>query len=106
MRLGDKLDPHLTKSESHALNRLRTPNQIQAFLDELTYSTEEAYRCPLRVLHERVAHCYDGALLAAALLRRRGHPPLILEMLPNHRAEISDLGLKGKYEVKISLVHR
>jgi hypothetical protein len=32
-----------------------------------------------------VAHCYDGALLAAALLRRLGHPPLILEMLPNRR---------------------
>jgi hypothetical protein len=85
MRRGDIFDRHLTKSESQLLNRLRTPNRIQAFLDELTYSTEEAYRCPLRVLHERVAHCYDGALLAAALLRRLGHPPLILEMLPNRR---------------------
>jgi hypothetical protein len=85
MRLGDIFDRHLTKSENQVLNRLRTPNQIQAFLDELTYSTEEAYRCPLRVLHERVAHCYDGALLAAALLRHLGHPPLILEMLPNRR---------------------
>ena len=85
MRLGDVFDQHLAKSERQVLKRLRTPNQIQAFLDELTYSTEETYRCPLRVLHERVAHCYDGALLAAALLRRLGHPPLILEMLPNRR---------------------
>jgi hypothetical protein len=85
MRLGDKLDPYLRKSERQLLNRLTTPNKIQAFLDQLAYSTEETYRCPLRALRERVAHCYDGALLAAALLRRRGYPPLILEMLPNRR---------------------
>ncbi len=85
MKLGDKLDLHLTKSERQLLKPLRTPEKIQAFLDQLAYSTEETYRCPLRALRERVAHCYDGALLAAALLRRRGYPPLILEMLPNRR---------------------
>jgi len=51
----------------------------------LAYSTEEVYRCPLRVLRERIAHCFDGALFAAAALRRIGFPPLILEMLPNDR---------------------
>jgi hypothetical protein len=76
---------HLTKSELRILRRLTTPEKIQAFLDELAYSTEGTYRCPLRVLRERMAHCYDGALFAAAMLRRLGHPPLILEMLPNHR---------------------
>ena len=85
MHFENKLDRHLTRSELRNLARLTTPIKIQAFLDELDYSTEETYRCPLRVLRERVAHCYDGALLAAALLRRLGHPPLILEMLPNHR---------------------
>lgn len=67
------------------MTQLTTPHAIQLFLDELDYSTEPIYRCPLRVLRERVGHCFDGALFAAAALRRLGHPPLILDMLPNDR---------------------
>jgi hypothetical protein len=32
-----------------------------------------------------MAHCFDGALFAAATLRRLGYPPLIMDMLPNDR---------------------
>jgi len=67
------------------MGRLSTPNKIQTFIDELGYSTEGTYRCPLRVLRERVAHCFDGALFAAAALRRLGYPPLILYMISNDR---------------------
>ncbi len=75
----------LKGSERQSLETLSTPIKIQAFLDELPYSTEHIYRCPLRVLRDRVAHCFDGALFAAAALRRLGYPPLILEMVPNDR---------------------
>lgn len=85
MSSENQFDHHLTESEGRILGRLNTPGKIQIFLDGLAYSTEKTYRCPLRVLQERVAHCYDGALFAAAMLRRLGYPPLILEMLPNHR---------------------
>jgi hypothetical protein len=85
MNSDNHFDRHLTQSERRILGPLATPGKIQTFLDELAYSIEKTYRCPLRVLRERVAHCYDGALFAAAMLRRLGHPPLILEMLPNHR---------------------
>ncbi|MFO1434593.1 MAG: hypothetical protein U1F76_31685 [Candidatus Competibacteraceae bacterium] len=78
-------DRALTESEHQLIANLDTPNSIQHFLDDLTYSTEEIYRCPLRVLRERVGHCFDGALFAAAMLRRLGHPPSILDMLPNDR---------------------
>jgi hypothetical protein len=59
--------------------------KIQNFLDQLAYSSEDAYRCPLRVVREKRAHCFDGAILAAAALRRCGYPPIILELLPNGR---------------------
>jgi hypothetical protein len=75
----------LKGSERQFLETLSTPIKIQAFLDELPYSTEHIYRCPLRVLRDRVAHCFDGALFAAAALRRLGYPPLILELVPNDR---------------------
>lgn len=75
----------LTKSERQFMARLTTPVKIQAFLDKVIYSSEEIYRCPLRVLRDRVGHCFDGAVFAAAALRRLGHPPLILDLLPNSR---------------------
>lgn len=75
----------LKGSERQFFETLSTPIKIQAFLDELPYSTEHIYRCPLRVLRDQVAHCFDGALFAAAALRRLGYPPLILEMVPNDR---------------------
>jgi hypothetical protein len=75
----------LSQSERRLFETLTTPTRIQAFLDEVPYSTEHVYRCPVRVLRERVAHCFDGALFAAAALRQLGHAPLIIEMVPNGR---------------------
>ena len=75
----------LNRSEGRVLAGLTTPRQIQAFLDDLLYSADPFYRCPLRVLRERTAHCFDGALFAAAMLRRLGYPPLILDIVPNDR---------------------
>ncbi len=73
----------LTKSERWLWVQFTTPMRIQAFLDKVPYSVETGYRCPLRVLRERMGHCFDGALFAAAALRRLGNPPLILNMIAN-----------------------
>ncbi len=62
------------------LEKLDTPWKIQQFLDATPYSTEPIYRSPLSVLRDRRAHCFDGALLAAAALRRLGQRPLIVDM--------------------------
>jgi hypothetical protein len=71
----------LTPSERQVMVKLTTPRKIQDFLDGLPYSLETSYRCPLRVLRDRVAHCYDGALFGAAALHCLGYPPLILNMI-------------------------
>jgi hypothetical protein len=80
MSIIEDFNQGLTKSEHRMIAQLTTPRKIQDFLDGLPYSVETAYRCPLRVFRERVAHCFDGALFGAAALRCLGYPPLILNM--------------------------
>jgi hypothetical protein len=65
------------------LPRLGTPEKLQAFLDTLAYNPEDGwFRCPARVVRDRVAHCFEGAVFAAAVLREQGYPPLIVNMFP------------------------
>lgn len=64
---------------AHAVN-FASPVEIQAFLDATAYSDEPFYRCPARVAVDRRANCVDGALFAAAALRRLGMPPLVLDL--------------------------
>jgi hypothetical protein len=50
----------LRRAEQKAMASLTSPPKIQDFLDQTSYSTEDIYRCPLRVLREQRAHCFDG----------------------------------------------
>ena len=75
----------LNDEEKELVVGLDSPQKIQAFLDSISYSSDPIYRCPLRVLRDRVAHCFDGALFAAAILYQIGYPPLIIDMIPNDR---------------------
>ena len=63
---------------------LGRPDRIQCFLDEeILYNKEadgETAFSPRRVLRECRAHCFEGALLAAAALRRLGHAPLVVQL--------------------------
>lgn len=85
MALLEAFDRELTESERRMVNGLTRPAKIQDFLDGVPYSTDEFYRCPLRVLRDRTAHCFDGAVFAAAALRRIGYPPLLLDLMSNGR---------------------
>lgn len=70
--------------EERVLKALKTPEKIQRFLDtDIAYNKEpdgDTIRSPRRVLRDRVAHCLEGALLAAAALRVHGLPPLLLDL--------------------------
>src|SRR4030042_2247499 len=71
----------LSAKERRLFRSLDSPASIQAFLDSIPYSADPRYRCPLNVLRDRKAHCYDGALLAIAALRRLGRGPMLVDML-------------------------
>ncbi len=66
------------------LPRLTTPAKIQRFLDEeIAYNREPGgATCysPQTVLRERVAHCMEGALIGAMVLRKLGYPPLLVDL--------------------------
>jgi hypothetical protein len=83
----------LPPADRRLVRSLTTPPKIQAFLDATPYSAEDRYRCPLTVLRDRKAHCFDGAVFAAAMLRRLGHPARIVDMLPNARDDDHMLAL-------------
>jgi len=68
MELGELMKP------------LDSPVKIQEFLDSIPYNTTKRTLSPLLVMKERMAHCMDGGMFAAAALRRLGHPPLIVDL--------------------------
>jgi hypothetical protein len=74
----------LTPAETRTLKSLKTPEKIQRFLDvDIAYNKEpdgDTIRSPRRVLRDRTAHCFEGALFAAAALRVLGFPPLLLDL--------------------------
>jgi hypothetical protein len=73
----------LSWSEVRLFRRLNTPRKIQDFLETMPFNFEpngDTCWSPRRVLRERRAHCIEGALLAAAILRFYGHRPLVLDL--------------------------
>ena len=64
------------------LEGLKTPFEIQAYLDSLRYVSEELNRSPLRVVRDGQCHCLDGGLFGALALSYLGYPALILDLVP------------------------
>jgi hypothetical protein len=73
----------LTPAEHRVFKKLDSPAKIQNFLDTLAINFEqdgETYMSPRRVLRERTAHCFEGALLAAAALLYHGKYAAIMDL--------------------------
>ncbi len=74
---------HFNAAERRILRPLSTPEKIAGFLDEVPYNKEPdgpTCRSPRAVMRDRLAHCMEGALFAAAALEAIGFPPLILDL--------------------------
>ena len=73
----------LTRQEKKIFDKLNTPKKIQDFLENIPINFEEGGETclsPHRVLVENRAHCFEGALLAAALLMHHGERPLLMDL--------------------------
>ncbi len=69
-----------TKPEVRTFRRFKTPAGIQRFLDQLPYNLGYTARSPRKVLRDRTASCFEGAIFAAAALHVLGFPPLIFDL--------------------------
>ena len=64
--------------ERRLLARLRTPADIQQFLDELGYDECAGAASPRAVIRAGKANCFSGVLLACAALRELGYTPRLM----------------------------
>jgi hypothetical protein len=75
----------LSPAERRAIDRYRTPEAVQGFLNTLPYNTEPPPgRATLRsfrgVIRHHTAHCLEAAITAAAILEQHGYPPLVMSL--------------------------
>lgn len=72
-----------TSREAAALRRLNSPVTIQRYLDSIRYNIDDKTRSPRGVMATRRAHCFDGALLAAAAIEFHGGRPRLIDLRAN-----------------------
>lgn len=61
--------------------KIKSPNDIQLFLNDIPYNPEYITKSPRFVLKYKTANCFEGSLFAAACLRMLNHKPLIIDLL-------------------------
>jgi hypothetical protein len=82
-RYARREDLGLTQREFALLQRLDTPQKIQAFLNGITINHEiggETVLSVREVIRQRRSHCIEGAFLAACALWVNGKPPLVMHL--------------------------
>jgi hypothetical protein len=66
--------------EREILARMDTPFKVQGWLNSIAYDPAPGTASPRRVMRERKANCFEGALFAAAAFRFHGRLPLVVDM--------------------------
>jgi hypothetical protein len=82
-RFARREDLGLSPNEFAILQRLSTPQKIQAFLTAIPSNHElggETILSVREVLRQRRAHCIEGAFVAACALWIHGEPPFVLHL--------------------------
>lgn len=81
--VAERLELGLPAAIESRLGRLQTPERIQGFVNRIPWNTEPdgpTARSVMGTLNHHVAHCIEGAFVAAAALALAGHPPLLMDM--------------------------
>ena len=82
-RFARREDLGLTRAQFASLERLDTPQKVQAFVNRIPANHErggETLLSAREVLRQRRAHCLEGAFVAACALWIHGRPPLLVHL--------------------------
>ena len=65
------------------IEQLKSPYDVQEFLQNMTYKAEVRNRSPLNVILDKQCHCLDGGFLGVLLLWKLGFKPLVIDIVPD-----------------------
>ena len=77
------MDFEFETQEIKLFKKLNTPAKIQDYLNSIPFNHEESgetYMSPRRMIKAGTAHCFEGALFAAAALMYHDQKPLIMDL--------------------------
>ncbi len=78
-----QFESHLPPAARRSIDKLKTPFDVQQFLESMTYKGEVRDRSPLNVILDKQCHCLDGGFLGALLLWKLGFKPLVIDIRPD-----------------------
>jgi hypothetical protein len=73
-----------TNKEQTLFRKFTSPVRIQTYLNAIPYNSRPTAYSPHMVMQKHTAHCFEGAMFAAAAFRRLGYPPLIVDMMSHN----------------------
>lgn len=79
----DQVRAALSGEERRVFSKLDSPLKIQDYLDTLPINYEphgETYMSPRRMITAKTAHCFEGALFAAAAFAYHGKAPFLMDL--------------------------
>ena len=82
MLYADKIKKVLPRDMRRLFSKLSSPSEVQDYLDTLPINFEvsgESNLVPIQVLKQKTAHCFEGAVFAAAVLAFHGKKPLLMD---------------------------
>lgn len=71
---------HRMKIAQRLAKKLKTPRQVQLYLRGLSYNKGETLHSAETALRVKSAHCFEAAMVAAAILEHHGYPPLVMSL--------------------------
>jgi len=78
-----QFESHLPAEARSAIEGLKSPFDVQEYLQSMTYKAEVRDRSPLNVILDKQCHCLDGGFLGALLLWKLGFKPLVIDIQPD-----------------------